>query len=78
MFSKKFWRDALERAISTAAQASAGAIAAGSVFDLDWRVAGGTAITATVLSVIKSLIASQVGAPESASFARNVGDGRGW
>lgn len=78
MSTKKFWRDTIERVVSTAAQTTAGALLAGSIFTIDWRVLGGTVLGATLLAFAKALIASQTGAPESASLVRNVGDGRGW
>ena len=76
MFTRKFWTDALERAIKSAAQ---GALTAG-VFDqagvigTDWvgvaSIAGGMALA----SVLTSLVSSQVGDPDSASITPEVTD----
>ena len=77
MFTRKFWVDALERAVKSAAQ---GALTAG-VFDqagvigTDWvgvaSIAGGMALA----SVLTSLVSSQVGDPDSASLSTEVAEG---
>lgn len=69
MWTKKFWMDTAERVISTAAQAAAGAIGATALVQaVDWRVVGGTAATAALLSFCKALYASRRGDPTSASL----------
>jgi hypothetical protein len=68
MFTKKFWKDLAERAISTAAQAAIGAIGAGELTHLNWKVVGLTVVGAAVLSVLKGVVASQVGDSSSASL----------
>jgi hypothetical protein len=69
MFTKKFWMDTVERVVSTTAQAAAGAIGTTAVIQgVDWRVVGGTAATAALLSLLKALYASRRGDPNSASL----------
>ena len=53
---KKWLKAATIRAIKTAAQAAIGAIGAATVFsEVDWRVVGGTALLATIVSYLTSL-----------------------
>jgi len=52
----KWLKAATIRAIKTAAQAAIGAIGAATVFsEVDWRVVGGTALLATIVSYLTSL-----------------------
>lgn len=67
MFSVSFIKDALERAISTAAQAllGAGVVLDGSFFSTtNLKVAA----AAAVASILKALVAKKVGDPESAGL----------
>lgn len=67
MFSLTFIRDAIERAISTAAQAllGAGVVLDGSFFSSDnLKIAG----AAAVASILKALVATKVGDSESAGL----------
>ncbi len=69
MFTKKFWADTVERVLATAAQAAAGAIGTTAVIQgIDWRVVGGTAAVAALLSFLKALYARNTGDPNSASL----------
>lgn len=53
---KNWLKAATIRAIRTAAQAAIGAIGAATVFsEVDWRVVGGTALLATIVSYLTSL-----------------------
>jgi len=70
IFTAMFWKDAAERAVATAAQAL---VAVLGVDGLDWLQIDGRGIAATaagaaVLSVLKSLVASRVNDPDSASL----------
>lgn len=70
MFRKVFWLDALERMVSTAAQ-SAIAVLGADGFDLlqvDAAAVFGVAAGGALLSLLKSLVASKVNDPESASL----------
>lgn len=70
MWSKRFWLDALERAIKTGAQVVAVAwptTAAVLADGANWKVIGITAIGAMGLSFLTSIAGSQIGNPESAS-----------
>lgn len=70
MWSRTFWRDAVERMVSTAAQ-SAIAVLGADGFDLlqvDVAAVFGVAAGGAVLSLLKSLVASKVNDPNSASL----------
>ena len=71
MWSKKFWRDAAERAVSTAAQ-SALLVFGADQFDAinaDWRTVAGFALGGAVLSLLKAIAAAKtVGSDDSASL----------
>lgn len=76
MFTKLFWKDALERAVSTAAQAAGAAIlalGATGLVDLDFKMVGSVAGLAALLSVLKSVAATKLGDKESASLAPSIG-----
>lgn len=67
MFSSLFWRDALERSVSTAAEAFGSAATVGAVSTVvfnvttfGWKNALGVAAGAAVLSLAKSLAALKV------------------
>jgi hypothetical protein len=67
MFTKTFWVDATERALSTAAQAALLALGGGSlnVLTADWQVVGGFALGGAVLSYLKSIVAARLtGTPD--------------
>jgi hypothetical protein len=72
LFTKMFWRDAIERALSTAAQ-SVIAVTGLEVVDiisapLNLKTLGSAAIVGFVLTIIKAVAASYIGDPDSASF----------
>jgi len=70
MWTKKFWRDAAERALSTAAQSAILVLGADQldVLQADWRTVGGFALGGAVLSLLKAIAAAKVGAADSASL----------
>ncbi len=70
MFTRKFWRDALERAVRTAAQAAATAFGGDvvNVWAVDWQTVTGLSLGAALLSVLMSLGARKIGAADSASM----------
>ncbi len=70
MFTRAFWKDTAERAISTAAQAAIGLLSADGlgVLDVDWGDVGSVSGLAALIAVLKALVASRVNDPESASF----------
>ena len=71
MFTKKFLKDAAERAISTVAQtALALLVAAGSVGieGINWKAVVSVSAVAGVVSVLKSIVASRLNEPDSASL----------
>ena len=70
MFTVKFWRDAAERAIRTAAQAllALWATDVSGVLEVDWLQAGSVAALAALMSVLMSIVATNVGDHETADF----------
>lgn len=76
MWTAKFWRQTVERAVKTAAQAALAFFVVGqTMFDqIDWTaVAGGTAIAA-IASVLTSLASAPFGSdPDSPSLVGSDG-----
>jgi hypothetical protein len=70
MFSVKFWKDAAERAIRTAAQAllALWATDVSGVLEVDWVQAGSVAALAALTSILMSIVATGVGDSDSAAF----------
>ena len=74
MFTKKFLKDAAERAISTVAQTALALIIAvaatpnNGVTDVPWLAVVNISALAGLISVLKSIIASRVNPPDSASL----------
>jgi hypothetical protein len=70
MTSINFWKQALERAVKSAAQAVVGAVLLdkpANVIHLDWKLGLGVAGGAAVLSILTSIISLPVGEPDSPS-----------
>ena len=72
MFTIKFWKDASERAIRTAAQAllALWATDVAGVLAVDWLQAGSVAALAALTSVLMSIVATGVGDKDSAQFSK--------
>lgn len=69
MRTRQFWRDLVERALATLAQTLLGWLFIDQViWELDWQQGLGIALTATVASILKSIAATGLGDPESASM----------
>ena len=70
MFTVKFWKDAAERAIRTAAQAllALWATDVTGVLEVDWLQAGSVAALAALTSILMSIVATGVGDKDSAAF----------
>jgi hypothetical protein len=71
MFNIQWLRDAIERALKSAAQAIVLALGASQGFNLfsaDWQNVAGIAAGAAVLSVLTSVISAPLGAKGSASL----------
>ena len=75
MFTIQFLRDALERALSTAAQSAILAIGADKIdaINADWRTVVGFTLGGALLSVLKAVAAGRlVGSNDSASLDPTV------
>lgn len=71
MFTRAFWKDAVERAIKTAAQMVIGGGILGpttDAFNVDWRLALGFAATGFVMSLLTSIASSAIGEKGTASL----------
>ncbi len=70
MFTAKFWKAAAERAAKSAAQALLGlwALDGFNVLHADYKLAGGVAAGAAVLSVLTSVVSAAGGEPDSPSL----------
>ena len=77
LYSLPFWKDAAERAISTAAQSAIAILGVEGLglLDVDWTVTASAAGLAALLSVLKSVAASTQG-DGSASLASSRPAGR--
>lgn len=68
MTSKIFWLDTAERAVKTFAQSLVAVLVVGvPVWEIHWAGALGTALTATIMSVLTSIASSGAGDPTTAS-----------
>jgi len=80
IFTPAFWRDAAERAISTAAQTAVALLSVDGLglLDVDWTATASAAGLAALVSVLKSIVASRSGDGSaslvSTSGAKHVAD----
>jgi len=73
---KRFWKDALERAVKTAAQAAIAVIGSAQVMgEVRWGMAVSSVVLATLLSLLTSLGSWKMGDGESASLVKPPDDG---
>lgn len=72
MRSKQFWQDTAERAIKTFAQTLLAtlsmAVVGTAVWELEWTYAVGASLTATLFSLLTSVVSAGANDPESASL----------
>lgn len=64
MFTKKFWKEATERAVKTLAQTFLALTAASNVFDAlvaDWQTILGASVGAALLSYATSIVSANIG-----------------
>lgn len=74
-FGRNFWRQSMERAVKTAAQAVAAAFVGDgfNVLDIDsWQLPAGAALTGFVLSFVTSIATAPVGEPDDPSAIRQT------
>ncbi|NUU21591.1 MAG: Holin [Streptomycetaceae bacterium] len=72
MWTLGFWKQALERAIKTAAQVALGTlgVAGLGILDVDWRGVGSVVALSVVASFLTSIVTSEVGEKDSPSAVR--------
>jgi hypothetical protein len=76
MFTVTFWKQAIERAIKSAAQALLGLWVGAQAFnawDADWKKAAGVALGGAILSMLTSLASAGVGKKDSPSLVDTNG-----
>lgn len=67
LFTGKFWRDAAERVAWTSAEVALPVFVGSSIFDVDYRAAAGITASAAVAALLKAILATRVGDPDSAA-----------
>lgn len=74
MWTASFWKATAERALRTLAQSLIAVLAVGqtNILSVDWQQALAVAATATVLSVLTSIVASGVGTPGPSLGAEEI------
>lgn len=73
MFTKKFWKDASERAVKTAAQTSVALLTADGVLgvlDVDWGQGASVVGLATLVSLLTSVASAPAGSSGTASLTK--------
>jgi len=72
MWTKKFWMDALERVLRTMAQALIAVLGTNAlgIIGLDWMQTASITATAGLLSLLTSIVASQVGDKGTTQFMK--------
>ena len=74
IWSKLFWKDTVERVVSTVAQAATGVLTAGGLglFDVDFKSVLSVSLLAGLVAFAKSLAATYIGDPGSASLVPSL------
>ena len=68
MFTRKFWKDTLERVVSSAVQGALVGWVGTDVLGQDWNLILGSAGGMAVLTLLKCVAASRMGETDSASL----------
>jgi len=68
MWSRQFWKEALERAIKTGAGQLVLLVGTASLFTLDWQMVGGLTLGAILVSLATSLGSLPFGQKDSPSL----------
>lgn len=74
IWSKLFWKDTVERVVSTVAQAATGVLTAGGLglFDVDFKNVLSVSLLAGLVAFAKSIAATYVGDPGNASLVPSL------
>ena len=74
IWSKLFWKDTVERVVSTVAQAAVGVLTAGGLglFDVDFKNVASVSLLAGLVALAKSIAATYVGDPGNASLVPSL------
>ncbi|QOC55720.1 holin [Gordonia phage Archimedes] len=67
MYTVKFWKDALERIVSTTAAGLVATFGGINLFDLDWEQAAGITGSLALITLLKVLAVRPLGETDSAS-----------
>lgn len=75
MQTYRFWRDAGERALKSAAQAAIVVFGgdAINVWAIDWQQSTGVVLSAALLSILTSIVSANVGETGTASLVESTG-----
>lgn len=70
MFTRSFWKDTVERVVSSAAGGVLTALGMDwvDVLNADWEILVGAGVGTGLVSLLKALVASKVNDPDSASL----------
>lgn len=68
MFTRKFWKDAFERVVGTAAAVAIPTFTGTNLWEIDYATAAGITGSAAVVTLLKCLAASRVGSSDSAGL----------
>lgn len=74
IWSKLFWKDTVERVVSTVAQAATGVLTAGGLglFDVDFKNVLSVSLLAGLVAFAKSIAATYIGDPGNASLVPSL------
>lgn len=73
MWTLTFWKQTVERAVKTAAQAALAFFVVGQtdLYSVDWQIVAGGAAVAAIASILTSLASAPFGQPDSPSLVKD-------